>query len=126
MSEQTGQGMAADDQAMAAEIEAAVRAVPGVTAIFRTGGFVAKMLGAGAQLLGIQQGRTPLIQWEHAAEGVRVEAAIGVHTAAGAAQTSRRVHEAITALCEDRGYTPRDIQITVVHLDDDPARAPIR
>jgi len=107
------------DQAMAADIETTVRAVPGVTSIFRTGGIISKVVDAGAQLLGPPQNEVTLVRWEHhAAEGSRVEAAIGVCAGAGAAETSRQVHAAITALCTHRGYFPVEIHLTVVHIDE--------
>jgi len=114
------------DQAMALDIETAVRAVPGVTTVFRTGGIISKAVDAGAHLLGAQQNRAPLVRWEHTPEGPRVEASIGVHTGAGAAETSRRVHATISALCSDRGFTPAEIRLTVVHIDDGPGDASYR
>lgn len=108
-------------QTMAADIETAVRAVPGVTTIFRTGGIISRVVDAGAQLLGTPEDEVPLIRWEHhAVEGSRVEAAIGVHNGAGAADTSCQVHAAITMLCADRGYFPVEVRLTVVHIDDGP------
>lgn len=108
------------DQAMAEDIETAVRAVPGVTTIFRTGGIISKVVDAGAQLFGAQQNEAPLIRWEHTPDGPRAEAAIGVLAAVGAAETGRRVHAAIAALCSSRGCTPVEIRLTVVHIDDGP------
>ena len=109
------------DQTMATDIETDVRAVPGVSGVFRTGGIISKVVDAGAQLLGAQRNEVPLVRWEHhATDGARVEAAIGVHGDMGAAETCRRVHAAITALCADRGYFPVEIRLTVVHIDDGP------
>lgn len=113
------------DQAIAGDIEAAARAVPGVTTIFRTGGLISKVVETGAQLLGSQQPETPRIRWEHTPDGARVEAAIGVLAAAGAAETARRVHAAITQFCIARGYTPVEICLTVVHIDEAPRTSPL-
>lgn len=108
------------DQAMAEDIETAIRAVPGVASIFRTGGIISKVVDAGAQLLGAQPNVAPLVRWEHTPDGPRAEAAIGVLAAAGAAETSRRVHAAIAALCTGRGCAPVEIRLTVVHIDEGP------
>lgn len=108
------------DQAMAEDIESAIRAVPGVASIFRTGGILSKVADARTQLFGAQQNEAPLIRWEHGPEGRRVEAAIGVHACAGATETSRRVQAAIAAMCAGRGYTSVEISLTVVHIDDGP------
>lgn len=107
------------DHTMAADIEAAVRAISGVSAIYRAGGIISKVIDAGAQLLGVQPREAPLVRWEDTSDGARVDIAIGVHGSAGAAGTSRRVHDAIDALCADRGYAAVQIRITVVHVDED-------
>lgn len=107
------------DQAMTADIEAAIRTVPGVTTLFRAGGVISKAVDVGAQLLGTPQAELPLIRWEHqSAKNARVEAVFGVHADAGATETSRKAHAAITSLCADRGYSPVAIHLTVVHIDD--------
>lgn len=106
------------DQTMAADIETAARAVPGVSTVFRAGGIISKVVDAGTQLLGVHQNEARLIRLEHAPEGLRVEVAIGVHAGASAAETSHRVHAAITAMCAGRGCTPVEVRLTVVHIDE--------
>ena len=109
------------DRVLAADIEAAVREVPGVASVFRAGGRISQAVDAGAQLLGIQQEDGSLIRWEHSpSEGSRVEVAIGVQNAPGAADTSDRVHAAIAELCADRGYPSVKLHLTVVHIDEGP------
>lgn len=54
-----------------ADIETAVRDTPGVTAIYHTGGLVSKMVAAGAQLLGAEQGM-PRVRLEQRSEGSQV------------------------------------------------------
>lgn len=112
MTESTGQTMAAD-------IEAAIWAVPGVATIFRTGGIISNVLDVGTQVLKAPQNEVTLVRWEHhSAEGLRVEAAIGVYAGAGATETSYRVHAAIADLCAGRGYPLVQIYLTVVHIDE--------
>lgn len=108
------------DRELAADIETTVRAIPGVTTLFRTGSIVSKVVDAGVQMLGIQDDGAPLVRLERSPEGPRVEVAIGVHATMGAVETSGRVHEAIVALCTDQGFNPAEIHVTVVHIDDTP------
>ena len=114
------------DRELAADIETTVRAIPGVTALFRTGSIVSKVVDAGAQILGIQDDGAPLIRLERPPEGPRVEVAIGVCATVGAVETSGRVHAAIGALCTDQGFNPAEIRVTVVHIDDTPTKGSSR
>lgn len=108
------------DQVSVGDIEATVRAIPGVSAIFRSGTTVSKVIDAGARLLGIRDDDIPLVRVEQETEGLRVEVAIGVQPSAGAVETTRRVHAAIDALLAQYGIASAEIHITVVHVDDDP------
>lgn len=110
------------EQILAADVEAVVRGVPGVTAIFRSGTSVSKVVDAGARLLGIRDDDAPLVRVEETPEGIRVEAAIGVHGAARASETVRRAHAAIDALLAQHVTVPAEIHLTVVHIDDGPLR----
>ncbi len=114
------------DQPIAADLETAVRAVPGVSGVFRTGGILSKLVGASAEALGDSADRDPLVRCEHGADGTQVEVAIGVRADAGAAETAHRTHAAISALCSERGLSPIEIRLTVVHIDEDPAPVPSR
>lgn len=111
------------DQVVAAEIEAAVRALPGVTGIFRAGGILSKLADAGAEVLGGPEHRAPAVRWENGANGARAEVSIGVRASAGAAETGARAHEAVSAVCVERGIVGAEVRITVVHIDEDAARA---
>lgn len=106
------------DRELAVDIEAAVRAAPGVTGLFRVGGVISMVVDAGARAAGISGEGSSLARVERSADGLRVEVAIGVDAAAGSVGSSRRVHEAIDALCTARGLLPAEIHVTVVHVDD--------
>ena len=106
------------DQTLAVEIEAAVRAVPGVTSLFRAGGIIAKVLDAGSQILGIEDSQNSLARVRLTPEGFRVEVAIGIDGSAGAVETTRGVESAIRALAVSRGADVAEIHVTVVHIDD--------
>lgn len=98
------------------DIETAIRAVPGVTEVFRTGGILSNVVNSGSAFLGVRQDE-PRIGWRETPDGPYIEVGIGVNAAAGAVDTSHRVHEAITALCTDRGSSPAGVRITVVHVE---------
>ncbi len=104
--------------ALIADIETTIRAVPGVTGIFRAGGPVSKAVDMGARIIGGQDGTGHLIRVDQSPEGVRIDVAIGVHATASAVETSSRVHAAISALCAAHHITPAEIQVTVVQIDD--------
>ncbi len=108
------------EQVLAADIEAAVLAVPGVTAIFRSGTTVSKVVDAGARLLGIRVDDASLVRIEQTPESVRVDVAVGVRASARATETARRAHAAIDALIAQRSGAPTEIHLTVVHVDDNP------
>ncbi len=114
------------DRELAARIEAAVRAVPGVTEVFRMGGLVSKVVDAGAQILGIQDGETSPVRMERSADGCRVEVALGVDNSAGAVETTRRVQAAIGALGAAQGAALAEIRVTVVHIDETSMNGPSR
>lgn len=111
------------EQAVAADIEAAVRALPGVTGVFRSGGLLAKLVDAGAEALGTAEQRAPFVRWETGETGPRADVAIGVRASAGAAETSARAHEVATVICREHGIAGADIRVTVVHIDEDAERA---
>ena len=110
--------MTTPQEQVAADIETTVRAIPGVTAIFRSGTTVSKVVDAGARLLGIREDDAPLVRVDQTPKCIRVEVAVGVHEAAGASDTARRVHAAIDDLLARRSTAPRNIRLTVVHIDD--------
>ncbi len=106
------------DRELTADIETAVRAIPGVTAIFRPGSLVSKTVDAAARSIGVRDRSEPLIGIDWSPDGAQVEVAISVDDAAGSVETSRRVHAAIGAVCTARGITPGKTSVTVVHIGD--------
>jgi len=106
------------DQGLAADIENAVRAVPGVSALFRAGTLVDHTIDAGARLTGLRDGSAPLIRLDQATDALRADIAIGVHGRAGAVETTRRAHEAALTAAAAHGPDRVEIRITVVHIDE--------
>jgi len=109
------------DQTVAAELESIIRAVPGVTGLFRTGGVVAKIVDLGAQALGLRGDDSPLVAVDRWTLGISVEVAIGVDAAADGVDVVTRVHGAVEARLVELGAPPAEIRITIVNVDE-PAR----
>lgn len=102
---------------LAADIEFATRAIPGVTALFRAGSLASNVLDAGARAIGIRDDSDPLIRLERTPEGLRVDIAIGVQDHAGSVETIRRIQAAVRAVIADHHCATADIRITVVHIN---------
>lgn len=108
---------------VAAEIEAAVRAIPGVADLYRPGSPASNILDAGARRLGLRDDAAPLVR-VHGSDGeARVEIAIGIHSAAGAAVTTQAVYRAVRDLLADRDHADARIVLTVVHVHELPVAA---
>lgn len=106
-----------DDPALAADIEAAVRAAPGVAALYRSGSLVSNAIDTGARLLGLREDES-LVRLVRDTEGLRIELSIGVLGAESSAVTALRTHEVIEALLASRHVTDTEIRVTVVHVGD--------
>lgn len=110
------------DVKLAADLETTVLAIPGVTAVFRTGGVISNVVETATHVLGSNEDPAPLVRVHRTAERVRVEVAIGVDSTAGAVETTYRVQAAIRALSISRGALSAEIQVTVAHIDGSPAK----
>lgn len=106
------------EQTLSTEIEAAVRAIPGVSGLFRAGTFAANAIDAGVRLLGIHDGSAPFVRLERNHDGLRADIAIGVHEHSGAVETVRRVQEAAHAVIAAQDPAAAEVRITVVHIND--------
>lgn len=112
-----GELTAADERAaLAAAIEAAVRATPGVRSVYRSGSLISNLLRAGAAALGGRQEDEPLVSVAPVGDGVAVESSIGVDSDARSADALRAAHVAIEAVLEARGLRRDSITLTVVHV----------
>ena len=75
----TGTELSKEERAgLALRIEAALRACSGVRGVYRSGSLVSNLLRAGASAWGNERGAEPIVSVAAGAEGVAVEAAIGV------------------------------------------------
>ncbi|RLP72769.1 hypothetical protein D9V32_15085 [Mycetocola tolaasinivorans] len=107
-----------------AQIEAAVRAVPGVSAVFPASSTASRVVEAGARLLGIRQDAPASVVLERMPAGVVVAVAIGIRASASASDTARAAHAAVYALLFGQGIEISDVRITVVHIDNGHSDAP--
>lgn len=103
---------------MAEQVEAAVRATPGVTGVYAAGTPVARAIGAGARGLGVRREDTPLVVVRRSAGETRVDIAVGVGLADGAAATTRAVHLAVRELLTAQGVGDAHITVAVVHVTE--------
>ncbi|WP_417505384.1 hypothetical protein [Microbacterium sp.] len=101
---------------LAADLETAVRASPGVRSVYRSGSLISNLLRAGAAALGGRQEDEPLVSVAPVGDGIAVEVSIGVYSDARSADALRAVHAAIDAVLETRGLRPDSITLTVVHV----------
>ena len=102
--------------ALAAEIEATVRAVAGVRSVYRAGSLVSNAIGAGAVALGVASRDEPLVAVVPGAAGLQVHTSIGIDFSGDAGEILRSVHEAIDALLVSQSRTRDRITITVVYV----------
>ncbi len=106
-----------DTRAIARNVQTAVEAVSGVSAVFRAGSTARKVIESGMAQLGIRES-DPTVVVRDGASGMRVDVAIGVQSSAGAAVVAHRAHGAVEAALARDGVTGADIRLTVVHIDD--------
>ena len=106
------------EHALAADIEIATRAMPGVTALFRPGALASNVLDAGARAIGLRDDSDPFVRLEQRPESLGVDIAIGIQEQAGAVETIRRVSAAVRAVIAEHHPAAAEIRITVVHIND--------
>lgn len=100
-------------------VEAAVRAVPGVYALFPAGGLAGKAIDIGSRLIGVRAGDASLVRVESTdGEELHVDIAVGVREHAGTVATARRVQHAARSAIAERRSTRAQIRITVVHIEN--------
>lgn len=108
---------------VAAEIETAVRAVPGVADLYRPGSPVSNVLDAGTRRLGLGGDAAPLVRFLRRDGEARVEIAMGIHSAAGAAVTTHAVYRVVRDLLADGEHHDARVVLTVVHVHESPLAA---
>lgn len=102
--------------ALAAAIEEAVRATPGVRNVYRSGSLISNLLRVGAAAIGVRTEDEPIVSVVPVGDGVAVEVSVGVDVGARSADTLQAVHAAIMSLLRERDVRGDSITLTVVHV----------
>lgn len=105
-------------EALASELDIALRTVPGVSALFRAGPRLSSALDAGARLIGVRDAADPLVRVDLRRDGFRADVALSVQDRVGAVETIRRVRAAAAAVADRRGVPLAGVRVTVVHVDE--------
>ncbi|MBO0981917.1 hypothetical protein [Microbacterium sp. SD291] len=103
--------------ALAAEIDSALRATPGVRSLYRSGSLVSNLVGRGAAALGLQDAAEPFVRLSWSGDEVAVEASVAIDAGTGAAATLRSASSAVAAVCASAGVVC-SIRLTVVHIQE--------
>lgn len=106
-----------------AALEVAIRSVPGVTGLYRTGSSVAKLIDASAALLRGQQQRSSLVRVDDGTSGVTVTAAVGVDSAVSSVQVLELASTAVTEAVTASQLALEQVHLTVVHVNGDGLRS---
>ena len=93
-----------DLPALASQIEAAVRNIPGVTALFSPQSSLHGLISPAR------------ITTHQTDAGLTVVAAIGVQASHSAAEIARHAHEVMRRMVTEHGHRAQ-VQVTVVHVD---------
>ncbi|WAA66993.1 hypothetical protein [Microbacterium oxydans] len=101
---------------LAAAIEAAVRATPGVRNVYRSGSLISHLLRVGAAAIGVRADDAPIVSVVRAEDGAAVEVSIGVDADARSAEVLSAVRAAIDGLFAARGLRRTGLTLTVVHV----------
>lgn len=101
----------------AARVDAALREVPAVTALFRSGNLFSNALAIAAETLGMSDPETasPVGVRFDDTGAVEIDAAIGVQTSVPVGETLRAAHRAVLDEAAAAGYTVGAARLTVVH-----------
>lgn len=109
--------MTKEDRAdLAIRIEAALRACSGVRGVYRSGSLVSNLLRAGAAAWGNERGAEPIVSVTAEAEGVVVEAAIGVDGRVSSLATLRHARDAVDAVLQADGLRRGSLALTVAYV----------
>lgn len=101
---------------LADTVQDALLGVPGVVRLYRSGATAAKLLRAGAELVGLRDGDDPLVAVQERDGALRVTAALGVDAAHEAGTVCRAAHAAAAEALSGRGADGAQLTLTVVHL----------
>ncbi|GAA2841075.1 hypothetical protein FB468_2938 [Leucobacter komagatae] len=103
-------------------LERAIRDVPGVTAVFRAGSPLGKVIEASGELLRGERRPGSLVKVSRTDDVVvAIEVELGVSSEASSVDTLERVYAAVLVLLSTQGLEPGLIRLTVVHISGEGA-----
>lgn len=109
--------MSAENQEeLAAGIQAAILATPGVRTIYRSGSLISNLAEAGATALGLRAPDRPVVSVRAGESGVEVDASIGIDYSVPAREVLRAVRAAIEAAALAAGVEVGAIALTVAYV----------
>ena len=95
-------------------LDALVREVPGVDALYPAGSIVATVVNATLNAVAHRAPNAPLVLVEQRADGVRVTAKIGIGATESSSEVCARVHDALSASMLKFGAPPVEQIIVIV------------
>lgn len=101
------------------ELEAVLRATPGVVNVYPAEPLVTTVLRTGAHVLGLRDDVSPVLIQQHD-DRTHITVSIGIHAAVGAADTALVASEAITSLFASRGLPRPEIHLTIAQIAENP------
>ncbi|GAA4190893.1 hypothetical protein GCM10022288_20890 [Gryllotalpicola kribbensis] len=107
--------MTATSESMAAALDRVIADVPGVTALYRTGGLLGQAVAAGKELLRPERESIPYVQLTDSGAHPSITVTIGVDERS-ATETCRLAYDTILTWLRANGHTDAAVSITVAHV----------
>ncbi len=107
--------MTTTSESMAAALDRVIADVPGVTALYRTGGLLSHAAAAGKELLHTEGQTVPYVQLAETDTQLNITVTIGVD-AHSATETCRLAYDTILTWLRANGHPDATIFITVAHV----------
>lgn len=111
----------APEEPLEQALERVIRDVPGVTAVFRVGSPIGKVIEASGELLRGERRPGSLVNVSRTDDVVAIEVELGVSSEASSVDTLERVYAAVLVQLNEQGLEPGLIRLTVVHISGDSA-----
>lgn len=111
---------------LALRIEALLREVDGVCGVYRSGSLISNLLRAGTAALGGTRGGEPIVSVASGADGIAVEASIGVDVGAASGAILREARGAVDALLAAEGLSRESISLIVAYVQSEGVAASAR
>ncbi len=107
---------AENHEELAARIQAAILATPGVRTIYRSGSMISNLADAGATAIGLRAADRPVVAVRAGESGVDLDASIGIDYSVPAREVLRAVRAAIEAAALVADVEVGSIALTVAYV----------